>query len=112
MRSIGIDVARWGSLFTIGDRDVELLAEVEHNRWNVEELILGFEPTTEAEHQEVLGDISKKNILKKKFKHEDLRNYNELGVDKTGLSIKRYDRGLTRSIPLIVYAYKLLSNEN
>jgi hypothetical protein len=108
MRSIGIDVARWGSLFTIGDRDVELLAEVEHNRWNVEELILGFEPTTEAEHQEVLADISKKDVLKQEFKHEDLRNYDELGVDKTGLSIKRYDQGLTHSIPMIAYAYKHL----
>jgi hypothetical protein len=106
MRSIGIDVSRWGTLFMINNRDVELLSEVEHNRWSVEELILGFEPTTEAEHQLILADVNRKEALKEVFMHEDLRNYSELGLDKTGLSVKRYDQGLTRSIPLIAYAYK------
>jgi hypothetical protein len=106
MRSIGLDVSRWGTLFMINNRDVELLSEVEHNRWSVEELILGFEPTTEAEHQLILTDVNQKEALKEVFKHEDLRNYSELGLDKTGLSVKRYDQGLTRSIPLIAYAYK------
>ncbi len=106
MRSIGIDTSRWGTLFALSDRDVELLSEVEHNRWNVEGLILGYVPTSEAEHQAILADISKKEVYKKELKHEDLRNYHELGIDDSGLPVTRYDQGLTRSIPLIAYAYK------
>lgn len=104
MRSLGITIDEWKKLFAINDKDVETMAEVEHNRWSVEEMILGYRPTTPEEHNSILADIKKREQYKAEFKHDDLRNYSELGIDDSGLSVTRYDVGLTRTLPLIVYA--------
>ena len=104
MRSLGIGMDEWERLFAISDRDVDIMAEVEHNRWCIEEMILGYSPTTLEEHNSIWADINKREQYKAEFKHDDLRNYSELGVDSSGLSVVRYDVGLTRTLPLIVYA--------
>lgn len=104
MRSLGIGMDEWERLFAISDRDVDIMAEVEHNRWCIEEMILGYSPTTQEEHNSIWADINKREQYKAEFKHDDLRNYSELGVDSSGLSVVRYDVGLTRTLPLIVYA--------
>lgn len=112
MYSLGHPVTDWGTLFAVNDRDVELLAEVEHNRWSVEELILGYRPTTEDEHAAVLKDISRKEAFKREMVHEDLRSYNELGDDESGLSVKRYDIGFIRTLPLVAYTYYHLKDQS
>ena len=112
MRSLGHADAEWGTLFAIGDKETAMLAEVEHNRWNVEELILGFRPTTEEEHAAILKNPSLRSQLKADNIHDDLRNFHELGVDETGLPVVRYDMGLTRTLPLIAYSYHLLQQDN
>ena len=81
----------------IKESDVEILAEVEHNRWNVEKLLMGFRPTTEKEHQAILADPSKKKEYKNKFVHDDIRPFSELD-EKT----KEIDRRFTREIPNII----------
>ena len=111
MHSLGIPVAMWGTLFTISDKDVETFSEVEHNRWSVEELILGYEPTTELEHKSVEQNIALRETFKAQFKHEDLRSYHELGIDDTGLPVARYDKGITRTLPLIAYTYHQMKEE-
>jgi hypothetical protein len=112
MNSLGHPVTDWGTLFAVNDRDVELLAEVEHNRWSVEELILGYRPTTEDEHAAVLKDISRKEAFKREMVHEDLRSYNELGDDESGLSVKRYDIGFIRTLSLVAYTYYHLKDQS
>lgn len=82
---------------TIKESDVEILAEVEHNRWNVEKLLMGFRPTTEKEHQAILADPKKKKEYKKNFVHDDIRPFSELD-EKT----KEIDRRFTREIPNII----------
>ena len=89
-----------------------MLAEVEHNRWSVEELVLGYRPATEEEHAEIMKDISLRSKFKTEFVHDDLRSYRELGVDETGLSVVRYDVGLVRTLPLLAYSYHRLKEEN
>jgi hypothetical protein len=112
MHSLGFSMNDWRQLIAIRDCDVQILAEVEHNRWSIEELILGYVPTTDEEHQEILSDMSKRKILKRQFKHDDLRHYSELGVDESGLSVKRYDVGLIRSLSLIAHSYyKEIAND-
>lgn len=112
MHSLGFSMNDWRQLIAIRDCDVQILAEVEHNRWSIEELILGYLPTTDEEHQEILSDMSKRMILKRQFKHDDLRHYSELGVDESGLSVKRYDVGLIRSLSLIAHSYyKEIAND-
>lgn len=94
LRSIGIT----GDYVKLNDDQIALLAKVEHNRWNMEKLLLGFrKPTAE---EEVLISSSKeieKQFKKKRFVHPDIRPYDEL---KEGS--KEYDRSITAGIPLVI----------
>ena len=87
------------------------MAEVEHNRWNVEELVLGYRPTTDEEHEQIRQDISLRSVFKQQWAHDDLRSFREIGNDETGQNVFRYDIALTRSLPLIAYMYHCLKDE-
>lgn len=108
MHSLGHKPDQWHTLFAMSEKEIETLSEVEHNRWSVEELILGYRPTTPEEHAEIQKDISLRKELKDRFIHDDLRNFSELGVDETGKSVKRYDEAFTRSLPLVAYIFNLI----
>ena len=82
---------------TIKESDVEILAEVEHNRWNVEKLLMGFRPTTEEEHNQIVGLSKTTEEFKDNFIHDNIRPYSELD-DET----KKIDRRFTREIPNII----------
>ena len=105
MRSVGLQENEWDKFYDIPQQDIELLAEVEHNRWTVEELILGWRPCTQDEQQRIEADISLKADLKKQRIHYDLRAYGELRPDETGKSVKIYDRCLCAGLPLIAKTY-------
>ena len=112
MHSLGHPVETWNTLFAISDTAVEAMAEVEHNRWSVEELILGFAPTTSEEHKAIMDNIELRGSMKAEFKHDDLRNYSELGTDDTGLPVSRYDAAIIRTLPLIAYSYSVLKGDD
>ena len=101
LRSIGIKEDDWERFYDISQEDMEILAEVEHNRWSVEELILGWRPCTDLEQHEVEADITMKDVLKKQKIHYDLRAYHDLRPDGTGRPVQVYDRCLSACIPLI-----------
>lgn len=63
----------------ISDQNIRQNAIVEHNRWNVEKLLLGFRSTTDEEHRQIvaLGNAEKKR-LKNVFIHDDIRPYEQL----------------------------------
>ena len=105
MRSVGLDAHEWELFYDIPQQDIELLTEVEHNRWSVEELILGYRPCTDEELQKIEADISLKSIFKTKKIHYDLRAYNDLRPDETGKSVKVYDLCLCTCLPLIAKAF-------
>lgn len=105
MRSIGLKETDWEKFYDIPQQDIELLAEVEHNRWSVEELILGFRPCTEDEQIQIEADIQLKPIMKGRKIHYDLRAYNDLRPDETGKSVKVYDHCLCSCLPLIAKTY-------
>lgn len=111
MHSLGHDDADWRTLFAIGEKEVRMMAEVEHNRWNVEELVLGYRPTTDEEHEQIRQDISLRSVFKQQWAHDDLRSFREIGNDETGQNVFRYDIALTRSLPLIAYMYHCLKDE-
>ena len=106
MRSVGLGEQEWERFYDIPQRDIEVLAQVEHNRWCVEELILGFRPCTEEEQRTVEADISQKAILKKRGIHYDLRAYDDLRPDETGKSVKIYDLCLCSCLPLIAKVFE------
>lgn len=102
MHSIGHDSNDWSAYYALSREEIDLLTEVEHNRWCVEELILGYRPVTDAEQQLVEEDINQKKVLRSKKIHYDLRAYNDLREDSTGKNANIYDMALTQSIPLII----------
>lgn len=84
------------------EEDIEIISQVEHNRWNVEKLLMGFRPTTAEEHEEInpngVRDQAKKRWYQnEKFAHDDIRPFNELDKDTADI-----DRKFTREIPKIM----------
>lgn len=84
-------------LWPLSDEEVEELARVEHNRWNVEKLLMGYRKPHRDEDKyefpEFAGDL-KKN--KERFIHHDIRPFDELG------SIRELDYEFSRYIPWIL----------
>ena len=101
MHSLGYKEDDWEKFYDISQEEIEMLAQVEHNRWNVEELILGWRPCDNEEQREVEADIDKNEELKKRKIHYDLRAYNDLRPDSSGKPVQIYDRCLSACIPLI-----------
>lgn len=121
MRSLGHDEGDWDKFYALTQNEIRQIAAVEHNRWSVERLILGFRPPTEIERKEISENIEQladarrkgektdlvdlKNAYKKRKIHYDLCSYAELGIDKTGQDVRIYDYDLTACIPLIANSY-------
>lgn len=82
----------------LDSHQIELLAQVEHNRWNLEKLLLGFRKPTPSELEIINGDPQKKREYKNKwFVHADICPYHELSEGS-----KNYDKCITGGIPVIV----------
>jgi hypothetical protein len=82
---------------TLSDYEVEQLAIVEHNRWNVEKLLMGYRKPRKEEDKYEYSEFSK--LLKKNkglFIHHDIRPFSQLDI------IKELDYELTRYIPWIM----------
>lgn len=93
LRSIGIT-----NNYHLSDNQIALLAEVEHNRWNMEKLLLGYrKPTAEEENIISSSKEKKKEFKEKRFVHPDIRPYSELSE-----SSKNYDKCITAGIPMVV----------
>ena len=106
MRSIGLGEDDWEKFYDISQQDVEILAQVEHNRWNVEELILGYRPCTDEEQDKIAADVeTQKDAFKARKIHYDLRAYHDLRPDKTGKSAQVYDLCLSSALPLIAKTF-------
>ena len=101
MRSIGLQQNEWHKFYDISQNDIEILAQVEHNRWCLEALVQNFRPCTESEQQIIEADISQKEVMKQRRIHYDLRAYSDLRPDETGKSVEIYDLCLCSCLPLI-----------
>ena len=103
MHSIGHTSDDWKEYYALTMDEINTLTEVEHNRWSVEELILGYRPVNPEEQELVEKDISQKKILRNTKKvHYDLRSFDDLRADSTGKNVNVYDMALTQGIPLII----------
>jgi hypothetical protein len=82
---------------TLSDDEMELLAIVEHNRWNVEKLLMGYrKPKKEEDKYEYPEFVSKLKKNKELFIHHDIRPFNQLNT------IKELDYEFSRYIPWIM----------
>lgn len=121
MLLLGHDRSDWATFYALSADEIEFLTAVEHNRWVIERLLQGNRPCTDEERAEIEEDMRRRLTdseyrgkhpvsLKKKYKlergaHFDLRSFDELGVDESGLPVTRYDRDLVAAIPLIVKTF-------
>lgn len=96
MRGLDIDNER-RDFEPLTDDEVDKLAIVEHNRWNVEKLLMGYrKPDKNEDKYEYpeFADKLKKN--KNLFIHHDIRPFEKLGT------IKELDHEFSRYIPWIM----------
>lgn len=89
------------------DKDnINMLANVEHNRWNVEQLLMNFRPLTRKEQGAVVRGMVSKDDMKAKMAHLDICSNKRLRVvDAKAVS---YDKDPTIKLPDI---YKKLKKE-
>ena len=99
----------WTKLRSIGYKggklspeQIEILSDVEHNRWNMEQLLMNFRPLTKEEQDGVIKGVMDKEELKGKMAHLNIcsnRRLTELEVIDAGA--RAYDEGLTSLLPKI-----------
>ena len=82
--------------------EVERLSRIEHNRWCVEELLMGYRPATEEERAAVAADPVLKRDFRNRLVHVDLCRFEDLLVDAQGHPAADYDRIIVESLPLII----------
>ena len=94
--------AGWSIGKTLEEGQIEILAQTEHSRWNMEQLLIGYRPLTEAEQQAVLQNISLKGPKKSEMAHYDICSFERLKqIDERSIS---FDKGLTKILPAIYTA--------
>lgn len=91
--------------------NLNALARCEHARWNVEKLIMGYQPLVESDWYELENCFGKerddkiKKLKKKEFKHIDICSYKNLR--RVNPADIKYDYFLMLSMPQIMRTYLL-----
>lgn len=105
LRSVGIDPDNVDEGTVLEPSDIARLSEVEHNRWNLERLLLGTQPLYASKRKEIndmlmspdpeVVNMGKEvnRYLKDHFYHKDIASYGELLQ-----SSKQYDRAIVTNI--------------
>lgn len=77
---IGVKLRSTSNREHLKDEEVQLFAITEHNRWNIEKLLMGFEalPKAERKKQYDAAGMEELKKLKKQFKHYCIEPYSEL----------------------------------
>ena len=76
-------------------RYVEMLSEVENNRWDIERLILGVSDLTRSQQEEAAADPQK---YKKQWKTDLQMNKNIIPYDDLDEATKEYDKVIVRNM--------------
>lgn len=94
LRSLGI--TDYDNL-QLDSAQIDCLAKVEHNRWNVEKLLLGYRKPTSEELESIRKDDVLRREYKRRLVHPDICPYDELSEDSVN-----YDKCIAAGIPLMV----------
>lgn len=101
----------------LSQAEIDMLSDVEHNRWNIEQLLLNFRPLTKKEQQEVMDaalgiteKIDRKEDLKGRMAHLNICSNKRLAeLRHIDVAARAYDEGLTTLLPDI---YARLQNNS
>ena len=77
----------------LSSNEIDQMAQVEHNRWNVEKLLMGFRKAYRQEDKYVHDSSHAENLMrnKKLFIHHDIRPFEDLdAVSKLDMEFSRY----------------------
>lgn len=82
-------------MFSLTDTEAEILARVEHNRWNVEKLLMGYRKAHRNEDRYEYSDNKefqdKLKFNKNRFIHHDIRPFDDLdGIKNLDIEFSRY----------------------
>lgn len=94
---------------TIDDKDIDILAEVEHNRWNIEKLIMSFRPLTKEEQDQARQSKKNKDSYKDKMAHLNICSNGRLEeIDK---GVKKYDIDIIEKTALKLKGFEAKKND-
>ena len=83
-------------------KQINLLSDVEHNRWNIEQLLMNFRPLTQDEQNDVFAKKKDKEELKGEMAHLNIcSNKRLLELNTVDVVARAYDEGLTSLLPEI-----------
>ena len=107
LRSVGLgsEISR-----PVSQDEIAILAEIEHNRWNVERLLAGYSAIAYDQRRSLIVDLlssdenvskaavnRKKELRDKHFRHADIAPYDELLA-----SSKQYDINIVEHLPDVI----------
>jgi hypothetical protein len=98
-RSLGIQKGK-----SLEDEQTRYGAQMEHNRWVMEKLLVGFRAPTEAEARSMKASKELRKELKERFIHPDIAPYGKLGRDDKNLDVKLHDINICNAIPKMLEA--------
>jgi hypothetical protein len=84
---------------------INYAALMEHNRWVMEKLLIGFRAPTKEEAAGIAAE-KKREYFKARLIHEDIKPYQELGNDDKNIDVKIYDINISNSLPYMLKAYE------
>ena len=83
-------------------KQINLLARIEHNRWNIEKLLMGYRPCTPEETDDIANGRTTKQALRDRFIHNDIKPYRMLSKDDKEIQASKYDVNISRSLPYML----------
>ena len=114
LRSVNFDGIEYSKEDKHKKSDEEMLADVEHNRWNLEQLLMNFRPLTSTEQSDVLTKQKTKNQYKQEMAHLNICS-NKCLLEKLkeiDVVARAYDVGLTALLPELYQFYNAESSKN
>lgn len=94
LRSIGYDINS-GMPLEMSSGDKDRMARVEHNRWNMEKLLIGYRALREDEQK--WSSKEKKDAKKMRFIHHDICPYEELPSAE-----QQNDKNIIEALPMVI----------
>jgi hypothetical protein len=90
----------------LNNEQINLLARIEHNRWNIEKLLMGYRPCTAEETEAIEKGICSKQDLRDRFIHNDIKPYETLMPDDKGIQAGKYDTNISKALPYMLSEYE------
>ena len=86
----------------LSDEQINLLARIEHNRWVIEKLLMGYRPCTPEETRAIADGSRSKQYFRDRFVHNDIKPYHALSIDDKGIQANKYDIIISKSFPYML----------